>query len=160
MPKRKGKAKGGAATEAPPHRHEPRRMILCFVMFLCCVCFFLLLFSLGLWLLPWPGPLRARRVFGICGSLCETTAQINSAYFKRMHPPLRVLSYCYSQYVITQKLHDGAAGAWLWHPRTADQGTARAFSSRTTERTEQSREKVRPVRAVMQRACVFVGVPL
>ena len=108
------------------------------------------------WALALARTLGACGGFGLCASLCETTSQINSAYFKRMPPPLRVLSYCYSQFVITQKLHDGAAGAWLWHPRTADQGTARVFSSRTTERTEQSREKVRPVRAVMQRA-VFCG---
>ena len=31
-------------------------------------------------------------------------------------------------------------GAWLWHPCTADQGTAMAFSSRTAERAEQRRE--------------------
>ena len=108
------------------------------------------------WALALARTLGACGGFGLCASLCETTSQINSAYFKRMPPPLRVLSYCYSQYVITQKLHDGAAGAWLRHPRTADQGTARAFSSRTTEQTEQSREKVRLVRAVMQRA-VFCG---
>ena len=78
MPKKKGKAKADAAMEAPPHRHEPRRMILCFVMFLCCVCFFLLLSSFLTW---------ACGVFGLCGYLCETTAQIHSAYFKRTPPP-------------------------------------------------------------------------
>ena len=106
MPKKKGKAKAGAATEAPPHRHEPRRMILCFVMFLCCVCFFLLLFSLGLWLLPWPGPLRACGVFGLCGSLCETTAQTNSAYFKRTPPP------CAGSYLIDALNIGSSKVAW------------------------------------------------
>ena len=158
MPQKKGNAKAGAATEAPPHRHEPRSMILCFVMFLCCVCFFLLLFSLGLWLLPWPGPLRVCRVFGLCDSLCETTAQINSAYFKRTPPPCAGSDRIGVLNIGSSKVAWGVVGgAWLWHPHTADQGTAsRAFSSRTAEQAEQSREtKVRPVRAVMQTARIL-----
>ena len=89
----------------------------------------------------WNGIERAKRPDAI--SLIGRACGLNP---DRTYKPLRLL-----------REHSGVYLRKLWQLslRTADQGTARAFSSRTTERTEQSREKVRPVRAVMQTARIL-----